>query len=235
MQLPALRRADQQRELNMTDTITKKRIYTAGPMTGHADHNYPAFHAAAERFQEAGWEVVNPAENFGGRTDLPRESYLRADAALLVKCDAIALLPGWEESVGAKMEYLLARSLGMTVYDAETLQPLVDAPVPTVGLHWLRVVQDSTTESILDEAKRITGGVRHDDYGHPRDDFDRTARMWTGILADRLRDGAEVTTMDVPLCMIAVKLARQAHTHKRDNLVDIAGYARTAAMVVGDE
>jgi len=41
--------------------------------------------------------------------------------------------------------------------------------------------------------------------------------------------------MDVPLCMIAVKLARQAHRHKRDNLVDIAGYARTAAMIAGDE
>jgi len=27
----------------------------------------------------------------------------------------------------------------------------------------------------------------------------------------------------------------QVHSHKRDNLVDIAGYARTAAMVAGDE
>jgi hypothetical protein len=35
--------------------------------------------------------------------------------------------------------------------------------------------------------------------------------------------------------MIAVKLARQAHRHRRDNLVDIAGYARTAAMVAGEE
>ena len=212
-----------------------KRIYIAGPMTGHADHNYPAFHAASQRLQEAGWQVVNPADNFEGRTDLPRETYLRADVALLVDCNAIALLPGWEESVGAKMEYLLARAFGMKVYDAETLQPLADAPVPTVSFHRLRVVQEAPSESVLDEAKRITGGVRHDDYGHPCDDFDRTARMWTGILADKLRDGAEVAAMDVPLCMIAVKLARQAHRHKRDNLVDIAGYARTVAMVAGDE
>ena len=212
-----------------------KRIYIAGPMTGHADHNFPAFHAAAERFRQAGWQVVNPADNFDGRTDLPRETYLRADVALLVNSNAIALLPGWEESVGAKMEYLLARAFGMKVFDTETLQPLADTPVPTVGLHWLRVVQEAPYESVLDEAKRITGGVRHDDYGHPRDDFDRTARMWTGILADRLRDGAEVTAMDVPLCMIALKLARQVHRHKRDNLVDIAGYARTASMVAGEE
>ena len=31
------------------------------------------------------------------------------------------------------------------------------------------------------------------------------------------------------------KVARQANRHKRDNLVDIAGYARTAAMLSGDE
>ncbi|MBN2447716.1 MAG: hypothetical protein JXO22_13365, partial [Phycisphaerae bacterium] len=70
---------------------------------------------------------------------------------------------------------------------------------------------------------------------HPREDFTRTAQLWTGILAAKLREGAQVSAMEVPLCMIAVKLARQAHRYKRDNLVDIAGYARTAAMVAGDE
>ena len=59
--------------------------------------------------------------------------------------------------------------------------------------------------------------------------------MWTGILRGKLREGEAVAPRDVPLCMIAVKLARQTHQHKRDNLVDIAGYARTAAMVAGDE
>lgn len=89
--------------------------------------------------------------------------------------------------------------------------------------------------TILDEAKRITSADRQADYGHPADDFAKTALMWTGILAGKLRKGAVITAMDVPLCMIAVKLARQVHRHKRDNLVDIAGYARTASMVAGDE
>ena len=53
-----------------------QRIYLAGPMTGLPDHNFPAFRAAAEGLQQAGWEVVNPADNFGGRMDLPRGSYL---------------------------------------------------------------------------------------------------------------------------------------------------------------
>ena len=215
-----------------------RRIYIAGPMTGLPEHNFPAFHAAAKRLRQAGWEAVNPADNFGGRTDLPRESYLRADIELLAQCDAVAMLPGWEDSRGAKLEYLMAWELSMPVFDAETLEPLADAPTPAVNLHRLAVVCDQppeAPETILDEAKRITAADRQQDYGHPSADFARTAMLWTAILAGRFRDGQHVTPMDIPLCMIAVKLARQAHRHKRDNLVDIAGYARTAAMVAGDE
>ena len=215
-----------------------RRIYIAGPMTGLPEYNFPAFHAAAERLRQAGWKPVNPAENFDGRTDLPREDYLRADVKLLIECGAVAMLSGWEDSRGAKLEYLLARELALPVLDAETLQPLQSAPVPLVYLHRLRIrweQSDQEPESLLDEAKRITASDRHEDYGHPSQDFARTAQMWTGILTPRLREGERIMPMDVPLCMIAVKLARQAHRHKRDNLVDIAGYARTAAMIAGDE
>ena len=215
------------------------RIYIAGPMTGMPEHNFPAFHSAAQRLRRAGWDVVNPAENFSGRTDLPRADYMRADVAALVECDAIALLPGWEDSRGAKVEYLLAREMGLKTIDVATLAPLIGAPDARVELTGVcdgsPPSSEGTTESILDEAKGLTAGSRQADYGHPRDDFARTAAMWNGILAAKLREGAAITATDVPLCLIAVKLARQAHRHKRDNLVDIAGYARTAAMVAGEE
>jgi len=212
-----------------------KRIYIAGPMTGYPDCNFAAFHAAAERLAQAGWKVFNPAENFGGRKDLARETYLRLDLAMLAQCDAIAMLPGWEDSRGAKLEYLVANELGCTIIDAVTLRPLENTPTATVALHRLRLVEPPTNESILEEAKRITEGVRRAEYGAPADDFGRAAYMWTGILAHKLRDGQAITAMDIPLCMVAIKLARQSHHHKRDNLVDIAGYARTAAMVAGEE
>lgn len=212
-----------------------KRIYIAGPMSGYPDCNFAAFHTAAERLAQAGWKVFNPAENFGGRKDLPREVYLRLDLSMLAQCDAIAMLPGWEDSRGAKLEYLVAHELGCTIIDAVTLRPLENAPSATVALHRLRLVEPPTNESILEEAKRITEGVRRAEYGAPADDFGRAAYMWTGILARKLRDGQAITAMDIPLCMVAIKLARQSHCHKRDNLVDIAGYARTAAMVAGEE
>lgn len=75
--------------------------------------------------------------------------------------------------------------------------------------------------SILMEAEALVHGDRNESYGHPLDDFKRTAKMWSAIL------GIEIRPEQVGLCMIAVKLSRECHRPKRDNLVDIAGYAET--------
>ena len=79
-----------------------KRIYIAGPMTGLPDLNFPAFHAEAARLRALGYEVSNPAEINPDPT-AGWEACMRADIAELVKCDGVALLPGWEriESVEA--------------------------------------------------------------------------------------------------------------------------------------
>ena len=38
------------------------RIYIAGPMTGYAEMNFPAFNTAAARVRALGHEAVNPVE-----------------------------------------------------------------------------------------------------------------------------------------------------------------------------
>ena len=43
--------------------------------------------------------------------------------------------------------------------------------------------------------------------------------------------GIEVTPKQVGLCMVGVKISREVHEHKRDNLVDGAGYLKTVMMV----
>ena len=86
---------------------------------------------------------------------------------------------------------------------------------------------DAGEATVLDEAKAAVYGDRQDDYGHPREDFTRTAVLWTGLLHHLLADGAHITPEDIARCMIAVKLARDVHAPKRDNRVDIAGYALT--------
>ena len=112
---------DWAQELTRSEPASK-RVYIAGPMTDMPDHNFPAFHAAAKRFRDAGWEVVNPAENFGGNITLPRWRYMRKDIAALTQCDAIALLPGWWRSRGATLEYQVAIECGLAIYNAETMK-----------------------------------------------------------------------------------------------------------------
>lgn len=81
-------------------------------------------------------------------------------------------------------------------------------------------------KSVLSEAGDLVYGPRGEDYGHPFDDFKRTAKMWSAIL------GIEIRAEQVGMCMIALKLSRQCNKPKRDNLIDIAGYAATIDMVL---
>ena len=83
----------------------------------------------------------------------------------------------------------------------------------------------SEKESILQEAQRLVGGDRQSAYGHPSEHFAAVAAMWTVIV------GAPVKPQHVPLCMIALKLVREAHVPKRDNRTDIAGYSQTLDML----
>lgn len=93
------------------------KIYLAGPMTGYPEMNHPLFHAEAARLRAVGHEVVNPAE------EAPDQSMAWIDAMMvdipvLMACEAIALLPGWEGSNGARIEHCIAINHGMQVYMA---------------------------------------------------------------------------------------------------------------------
>tara|TARA_R110000787_G_scaffold16141_2_gene49292 strand:- start:1599 stop:1880 length:282 start_codon:yes stop_codon:yes gene_type:complete len=89
-------------------------------------------------------------------------------------------------------------------------------------------------DSILDEAKEITGGSRQKDYGHPIENFTKIANLWNAYLRN-LGIEYNVNAKDVSIMLILFKVAREQGGHKRDNLVDLAGYTRTAAMIEGIE
>lgn len=80
-------------------------------------------------------------------------------------------------------------------------------------------------ETITQEAERLVFGDRQASYEHPRKGFGRTAAIWDALLADKLAEGKHIDARDVALLMTAIKLAREAGNPKRDNRVDIAGYA----------
>jgi hypothetical protein len=91
-------------------------IYIAGPMTGYADLNFPAFHRAATHWRSCGYSVQNPAEINAvddGRTDHERR---RRDIQALLLCGSIYMLRGWSSSNGAKTELVIAKWLNFTVW-----------------------------------------------------------------------------------------------------------------------
>lgn len=83
--------------------------------------------------------------------------------------------------------------------------------------------------SILVEADEIAGEDRSRDYGHPKQNHERIAAIWNVQLGDKLKQPIEAR--EVALLMIGLKLAREANTPKRDNLIDIAGYVKCVEMI----
>ncbi|GJH14992.1 DUF4406 domain-containing protein [Caballeronia novacaledonica] len=119
------------------------KLYIAGPMTGSPELNFPAFHAVAARLRALGFEIVNPAEVDVG-PNLTWLACMRADIKLLVDCDGIALLPGWEQSPGATVEHTIARGLGLRVIQARHIVG-VGGDMPVIS-------QEAVVE-LLDEAE----------------------------------------------------------------------------------
>lgn len=105
---------------------------------------------------------------------------------------------------------------------------------------------------ILAEADRIINGERNEQYGEPEDCFASIAAYWNKFLSAQVLRVLEETRFDndkyipsevwdknyliidkhdVAMMMILLKVARTNGTKKKDNYVDIAGYAALAARM----
>lgn len=78
---------------------------------------------------------------------------------------------------------------------------------------------------VLDEAKGLITGDRNKTYGSPTENFSNTAEIWNALLRHKLKDGQRITPTEVATLMVGLKLARTVAQPKRDNFVDMAGYA----------
>lgn len=131
-------------------------IYLSGPMAGKPDLNVLAFQLAAaylrDEYPGLSREVLIPhgiepwhheGECPGGyrsSADAPHAAacYLRTDVTVMLqRADEVFMLPGWEASVGARLEMQVAATCGIPIafFNEETLKELVRNHLDTALAH----------------------------------------------------------------------------------------------------
>lgn len=127
------------------------KVYISGPIAGMPDGNMQAFRQAESMLREMLAQPVNPQtldhEHEGlpcAGDQVPREftnvspvaeaaerthrygCYMKPDILALLDCDGVVLLPGWENSRGAKVEVAVAEICGIPRCELKDLQRLYD-------------------------------------------------------------------------------------------------------------
>lgn len=88
------------------------KVYIAGKITGNPDY-INQFAEAEEELKASGHTVLNPVKNKG----FSYKEYIDMGLCELMKCDGIYLLDGWQESSGARLEFLYAMVTDMVVVE----------------------------------------------------------------------------------------------------------------------
>ena len=101
-----------------------------------------------------------------------------------------------------------------------------------------RKAKQPTQESMLAEAHRLVNGDRNQAYDHPYDTYTCVGIVW-GVLARNYIKAAALSDVPVPMppelviqFLRLMKEVRESRKHKRDNLVDIAGYVECHEQIL---
>ena len=95
------------------------KFYLGGPMTGLPEFNFPYFERVAKQLRNIwDFDILSAHEVEFDETNgkLPYMQYIKGDLKVLLDCDAVIFLPGWESSRGCNIEYKVARILDMPVF-----------------------------------------------------------------------------------------------------------------------
>lgn len=79
----------------------KKKLFISGPITDTPFY-WREFEEARDFYEAEGYAVMNPAELPVGMSNA---DYARICLSMIDSADEVAFLPGWHESIGAKLEH----------------------------------------------------------------------------------------------------------------------------------
>ena len=131
-------------------------VFISGPMSGFKDYNKPAFDEAEHFLTERGAIVLNPATLPVGLDD---EDYLPIDIAMIDACDALYMLPGFENSRGAVAELAYGIRQGKEIYTNDGhggIHKIIDTPTK-IALHAIDNANRNNNVSVVGDTEQIKG------------------------------------------------------------------------------
>lgn len=195
------------------------RIYLSGPMSGQPEFGYPVFREHAARLRADGYDVVDPSENFGGDPSHERRAYIRLDIGHVLDVEAVAVLPGWEKSRGARLEVNIARELGLPVFDALTMKPLITGdPRFHALLHEIAALHDR---------KQADYGTGEDAFANVRASQEFGVAPWVGTLIRANDKWTRIKSL--------LRKGYLVNESLDDSLMDISVYALIALILKREE
>lgn len=78
---------------------------------------------------------------------------------------------------------------------------------------------------LFEAAGKVINGERQTSYGDPEDSFAWIAERWNQYLKGRYNANFELKPEDATFMMMDFKMARECNQHKKDNIIDLTGYA----------
>lgn len=97
------------------------KIYLAGKITGNPNFK-DDFKKAELELRLKGHKVLNPADTIARIDGLKHEEYLHICLAMIDVADAVAFLPNWKDSKGAKIEMEYAKKANKKIMYLEDLK-----------------------------------------------------------------------------------------------------------------
>lgn len=95
------------------------KVYISGAIAGHdLQERKDAFAKVEKELERQGFVPVNPFKN-GVPDDEHWRVHMRADIKMLMDCDYIYMMRGWELSKSCKLEHDVASSCGIKILKYE--------------------------------------------------------------------------------------------------------------------